>query len=457
MSTELWPHQVEALRWLRDHRNAYLHIDMGGGKTRIIIEHIARNDFQRTLIVCPKSVVPVWPAELAKWWPKDRHLTVYAPTNDSISKRARELQQLAPPWIFVTNYDAYWREPLRKAIVTARPDLVVYDEAHRLKSPGGKASLFAALLRQVVPNRIALSGTPIPHSPLDIYAQFRALDVSIFGKSFAVFRARYAIMGGYQNRQIIKFIRLDELAFRMRAIMFQASIDYLKLPEGIDTLRYCYLERSARELYDALEAELIAYISTQQTVSAQNVLVKVLRLQQITSGTVPTDEGATYRASTAKRDLLADLLQDLPPEEPVVVFCRFHTDLDDVHAVAAATGRKSLELSGRVNQLADWHWGNAPILAMQLRAGSLGLDLTKARYAIFYSLPWSLGEYQQARARLVRPGQTRAVTFVHLLVADTIDEVILHALNARADVVEVIINYLKEGGHDKVGLSRKGA
>ena len=80
--------------------------------------------------------------------------------------------------------------------------MVIADEAHRIKSPGGKASLFFKRLRLRSRRRIALSGTPMPHGPLDIYALFRFLDITIFGPSFAAFRQNFAVMGGFQRKQI---------------------------------------------------------------------------------------------------------------------------------------------------------------------------------------------------------------------------------------------------------------
>ena len=105
-----------------------------------------------------------------------------------------------------------------------------------------------------------------------------------------------------------------------------------------------------------------------------------------------------------------------------------------------------MELSGRRNELRVWQEGKAPILAAQMQAGSLGVSMVRARYAVFYSLGYSLGDYQQARARLVRPGQQRGVTFIHLLVRGTVDEHVYQALEAKADVVEHVLRLLKQRG-----------
>lgn len=448
----LWRHQTEALAFLASryqdgHRAAALHIDMGGGKTRIVVEHVAQRGYRRVLVVCPKSVAPVWQAEIRRWWPRSDTPIVLDLSQGAISRRAQELGLYAgrpnmPVLIAITNYDAFWREPLRSAILRARFDLVVYDESHRLKTPGGKASLFAAYLRDRIPHRLALTGTPMPHSPLDIYAQYRSLDVSVFGRSFAAFKARYAIMGGFEGRQVVAFQRLDELAAKVALLAYRVEPERLDKPPATDAARYCYLEPQAARIYRELEEELVAEVEA-GTVTAANALVKLLRLQQVTSGIVRTEDGQEAQVSTAKREALAEVLDDLSPTEPVVVFCRFRSDLDTVHSVARALGRKSMEISGRRNELREWQEGKAPVLAVQMQAGALGVSMVRARYAVFYSLGYSLGDYQQARARLVRPGQARPVTFVHLLARGTVDEHVYQALEAKADVVEHVLRLLK--------------
>ena len=134
---------------------------------------------------------------------------------------------------------------------------------------------------------------------------------------------------------------------------------------------------------------------------------------------------------------------DMEVEEPIAVFARFRRDLDRIHAVAGRLGRKSFELSGRRNELADWQRDTGgSVLAVQEQAGGVGISLVRARYCIYYSVGYSLGDYEQSLARIHRPGQDRPVLYVHLLAEDTVDERVYQALDARRDVVETIL----EGG-----------
>jgi SNF2 family DNA or RNA helicase len=180
-------------------------------------------------------------------------------------------------------------------------------------------------------------------------------------------------------------------------------------------------------------------------VTVANALVKLLRLQQITGGYIRTDDGLDVQIDSAKMNLLRDVLEDIDPHEPVIVFCRFHKDLEAVNRVADETGRRSLELSGRMDELKQWQAGEAPVLAVQIDSGGVGVDLTRARYSVYYSLGFSLGSYEQSLARIHRPGQTRPVEYIHLLAQDTVDEQVMVALARRADVVNSVLQQMKGG------------
>ncbi|HOQ47565.1 MAG TPA: SNF2-related protein [Bryobacteraceae bacterium] len=321
-------------------------------------------------------------------------------------------------------------------------DGLLVHNCHRLKAPGGKASRYVARLGQAARFRLGLSGTPMPHSPLDVYAYFRFIDSSIFGWSFHKFRQHYAVMGGYQNHQVVGYRNLDELNQKFYSVTFACGKDVLDLPAEVHITYTCQLGAEARKVYRSLERDLIAEVQAGE-VTAANALVKLLRLQQITGGYIRTDDGHDVQIDAAKMNLLRDVMEDIAPDEPVVVFCRFHKDLEAVNRVADETGRRSLELSGRIDELKRWQAGEAPVLAVQIDSGGVGVDLTRARYAIYYSLGFSLGSYEQSLARIHRPGQTRPVEYIHLLAEGTVDEKVMAALARRSDVVNTVLQEMK--------------
>jgi hypothetical protein len=110
--------------------------------------------------------------------------------------------------------------------------------------------------------------------------------------------------------------------------------------------------------------------------------------------------------------------------------------------VARELGRGYSEVSGREKTLAAWQAGDTTILGVQIQSGGTGLDLFKACYCAYYSLGFSLGEYEQSLARLHRPGQTRCVRYYHLVAKGTVDEAVYAALRERRNVVEAVLSRL---------------
>lgn len=449
--TDPWLHQLRAFWFAHDIPATMLALDMGVGKTKIVIDLIVNMNWRRVLVLCPKSVIQVWPAEFEKH--AAAPVGVLAPDDDKLSTRSRQIQPFLDlcavrqqPAVVVLNYDAAWREVLSSILFSVQWDAVICDESHRIKAPGGKAALFCSRLGDKVARRLCLTGTPLPHSPMDAYAQYRFLDKGIFGTSFVNFRARYAIMGGYGAKQVVGYQNEEEFHRKFYSIAYRVkSEDVQTLPEAIDVVRPVVLSKYAYSLYRALKEEFVVGVGD-GSISAGNALTRLLRLQQLGSGWARLDrdvetgtEGQLMQVDSGKQEALADMLEDLHESEPVVIFCRFHHDLDAVHTVGAALGRQSLELSGRRNDLQQWQSGAAPLLAVQTQSGGVGVNLVRARYCVFYSLGFSLGDYLQARKRTHRPGQTQTVTYLHLIAQKTVDVDVYKALAARQDVVDSIL------------------
>jgi SNF2 family DNA or RNA helicase len=451
--TRPWKHQGEAVRFaMRRIWKAgavMLAMGMGTGKTLVALILLALTAARRVLIVCPLRVVPVWQKQIAMHLADEMVVVALDDSVGSVAKkqvRAAEAMQIAAvrnlPFVAVINYDSLWREPFASWALKQVWHLVVMDESHRIKAPGGKASKFLARLRPHTLRRILMTGTPMPHSPGDIYAQFRAGDSTVFGNSNAAFRQRYCVMGGFQNKQVVKWVNQDEMNVLIRTITFRVGKEVLDLPPEMHVTEECSLSPAGARIYRAMEEDFVARVAD-GTVTAANALVKLLRLQQITGGWLKTDQGSLERVDAAKEKLLADVLEDIGADEPVVVFCRFRADLDTVHAACAGLGYRSMELSGRIDQLPIWQEGEGQVLATQISAGGVGVDLTRARYSIYYSQSFSLGEYDQSLSRVHRPGQTRPVEHIHLVARGTIDSKIMRALEERAEVIDAILAEIK--------------
>ena len=460
--TTPWHHQTQGYHMIVEQPAAMLAYDMGTGKTKCVVDAVCNlDDIRRVLIVCPKSVIAVWPREFEKhgWtWtcpsadPHACSLRIVALDEGTIAKRTRRADmalKLAAArhekCVLVINYEAAWQGVFGEWALLQDWNMVVGDELHRIKAPGGKASRFMEKVGRKAGHRVGLTGTPMPHSPLDVYGQFRFLDTGIFGSSFVRFRARYAVMGGYQHHEVLGFQHQDELHAKFYSIAHRVKKgDVLDLPPTIHQERRVELGDNARRIYHEVEREFIADLGT-GVITAANALARLLRLQQITSGYGVTETGEQIALDDAKSLELADILDDLDIQEPVVCFARFRHDLNCIRTVAEKAGRQCMELSGRMNELAAWQNAKGgEVLAVQIQAGGVGIDLTRAAYCVYFSLGFSLGDYSQSLARLDRPGQTRSVTYLHLVAASTVDEKVYQALQTRAAVVESVLAQIRK-------------
>lgn len=472
----LWDHQRQAVELARPRKGFLLAHAMGTGKSATAIALLDDDEAMRVLVLCPKSVVDVWPTQLKRH--SDRSWLVWSGTvigargplkNPSVPRRAVAVVEAtmraiarSQPLAVIVNYEAAHQGDMADILLGTHWDAVILDESHRIKAPGGKASKFAAKVCARTRSRdgrvLALTGTPMPHSPLDLFGQLRALDggkrlgtsYHRFCHAFGAGEQIYA--AGGVPRTVFKDIRVDRVdAFTelIAPIMHRCEADeVLDLPEVLHVTRTIHLDPATRKVYDDLERHLIADIKGGVVTSA-NAMVSVLRLAQITSGFARNaDTGIEQALATPpeKGRLLADAFEDLPIREPVVVFCRFRHDLDVVRQLTESSGRRYGELSGRRRDGLTDHATMNPdidVLGCQLASGGVGIDLTRARIAVYFSLDFKLADFAQSQARLHRPGQTRPVTFVHLLAADTVDYAIYGALRRRQEVIDTLINHLR--------------
>jgi SNF2 family DNA or RNA helicase len=244
---------------------------------------------------------------------------------------------------------------------------------------------------------------------------------------------------------VLKWLRQDEFAEKVATTtLYAKTTDVLDLPEVMHHQIDVTLTPKEAKLYRDLESDLCAACDD-GTVTPANALVHLLRLQQITGGWIKPDEQPARQIdeTPSKASAIADLIADLPEDEPIVIFCRFKSDIRSCKAICEPRGVS--ELSGDANELADWQDGKTNVLVAQIQSGGIGIDLTRAAYCIFASLGYSLAEYEQALARLHRPGQERTTHFYHLVAENTVDQDVYAALRERKEVIESVLNKYTQG------------
>ena len=176
--SRMWDHQREAVNFAQNRRATLWHMGMGTGKSRCAIELAKRIGASKVLVLCPLSVCTGWEDQLARFGSDFRCVTLRKGSVKAKAEQARralDQSHTVGGHIFVVvNYESAYREPLSRLLQAQGFDLLVMDESHRIKSPSGKTSRWVSRLAKTCKRKVALTGTPMPHSPLDVYAQFWA-------------------------------------------------------------------------------------------------------------------------------------------------------------------------------------------------------------------------------------------------------------------------------------------
>lgn len=457
--TDPWNHQNAGYWFAEPRPAAYLGMDMGTGKSMVAVLLAANSDAKQVLVVCPKSVIGVWPREFEQHSPigydvicLDAGLTK---KNVQVAKEAMT-HRTSQRVVFVINYESFWRKAMAKWLLSQDWDYIIADELHRCKSANGKASKFLYEVGKKAKRRLGLSGTPLPHSALDAYGQYRFLDAGIFGTSYVRFRSQYARCSERYPSQVDEWINQDEFKKKLHSIMFQVkAADVLDLPPILHEQRFCELSKPARKLYDDIEADAIANLADcgytdfeeiigrklKGEVVADHAFTQLLRLQQIASGHVSLEE-TVKEVDRSKAQLLQDILVDIPHNEPVCVFTQYRHNLKQIAEVAEITGRKYGEISGSRKDLTDQSTmpEGIELMGVQWQSGAVGIDLTRSRYALLYTPTFNWGNFQQGLKRQHRPGQKRPVVVISLIVKGTIDHMIYAALRKREKEVSEVLS-----------------
>lgn len=399
----------------------------------------------RVLIVAPLSILSVWEAEFAQFAAFDYALAVL--TGDS-AKKTDTLRHMngAALQVAVVNYESAWR--MEQELAAWGPDLIVCDEGHKIKTHNISASKAMHRLGAKAGYRLLLTGTLITNKAIDVFSPYKFLNPTIFGTSFYAFRSRYFDMVGYGNHTpVLKRSMEAELSARLHSIAYRAAkADCLDLPETTDVVRQVELEPAARKIYRSLVKESFAELASGE-VTAPNVLTRLLRLSQLTGGFLGSDENAAVQQiSSAKLSAMEDILESAVAEgQKLVIIARF---LPEIRAIGKELDRRGLryacitgEVQDRAAQVVQFQNDpDVPVFVGQIATAGLGLTLTAASTMVFYSLDYSMSNYEQAKARIHRVGQRNPCTYIHLIAKGTVDEKVLTALRNKADLAKALVD-----------------
>lgn len=348
------------------------------------------------------------------------------------------------------------------------PDVVVVDESHKIKGVSSNSSRLLARIGKQVPRRIMLTGTVMPHSPLDVFAQWRFMAPTAFGRlmpggtrksaTFVEFRAKYVLMGGFMGKQVVGFKNLDH----MKEIMAKNSIaavksEALDLPSVSDVEVPVTLTPREKKAYAELKDSLATELREEEktiTATTPSRLAQMMKLRQITAGFLKDDDGVMHDIGSSKVKTITSIANDtLAGEKRIVIFAMFRREIDLLEKSLAQVGTEVMRVDGSTSTEARAgfrkRFGSTSdkrmILLAQISTMSVSVnELVTSSHAIFASMSLKRDEYIQARDRLNRIGQTRPVTFWHVNVQGSVDTVILDSHRKRTNLEEAVISHIMD-------------
>lgn len=446
MSIELYDHQKTALGLLRLNDGFALFMEQGTGKSFPVLFRIVElaesERIGSALIVAPKAVCESW---------RDKIVQLDFAQQVALSKIRCE----------IVSYDIVWR---RREYFDGIWDLVVLDESHYVKSPSAKRTKACLKICSKARYRYILTGTPTSNGQLcNIWSQFACIDPvrvkgyvyprCLGGDSYYKWIERVAYMDQWHKPWKYKDVNLlqeviGEWSYRI------TKEECLDLPERMpDSILHCQLPQKAKRPYrEMAKSSAIVDLDT----LADNGLTRSLRLRQMASGFLDTENGERVEFPNPKIGALRGLLTDW--EGKVVVFCDFRHSIDAVSCLMSEMGLEHVILDGRQQDKGVWRrFQSEPgvrAIICQYASGSAGIDLYAADTIVFFEPSLSSNLTEQARDRIHRIGQTRACSYYWLLVSGTIEHAIYAALRNYKDFSEAlftqyITEYVKGRGFER--------
>lgn len=435
--------------------------EMGCGKTLTSIAVAGAGyklgHLKRALIIAPTSVCAVWPKEFQEY--ADFPYTVRTLLGTK-AQRLKELGDLVK-WPFpalqvaVINYESTWRDGIFEALQEYNADLIICDESQRIKTHDAAQSKAIHRLGDRARYKLILSGTPVQNDAMDIFSQYRFLDPTIFGQNYYTFRNRYAVMGGFNKKQVVGYRDMDELIRKEHSIAYRVTKEEaVDLPEQTFLNHIVTLDKKERGIYNQLKRDSVAQLEDGGQVTATTVLTRLLRLQQFTGGFLVEDDAAKPQlVSRGKLDALADIIQDYVIEgrKKLVIFARFIPEVMEIIKLATAmlnkTHKSCVAIYGDIpkEQRGDIvkQFQTDPdtmVFVGQIDTAGTGITLTAADTCVYYSVNFNYATYSQSLSRIHRIGQKNRCTYIHLVTEKTVDETILRALARKEDLAKTVVD-----------------
>lgn len=418
-------------------------LEMGLGKSVISLSAINELmldyfDVSRTLVIAPLRVaISTWPEEIKKW----EHLKylTYSVVTGSEKERIDALKK--PAHIYIINRENVdWL--ITKSGFKWFFDMVVIDELSSFKSY--QAKRFKSLLkaRPKVKRIVGLTGTPSSNGLMDLWAEFRLLDMGErLGRYITHYRQNFFVPDKRNQQIIFSYKPKDGAEKQIYSLISDITIsmkskDYLKMPECIMNEVMVSLSEKEQMLYDSLKKDMVIKLEDEE-IDAINAAALSNKLLQMANGAVYNDKKESIVIHDRKLDALEDLIEGANGK-PVLVAYWFKSDLERIKK------RFDVREIKTSKDIADWNEGKVPIAVIHPASAGHGLNLQAGGSTlIWFGLTWSLELYQQTNARLYRQGQDSTVVIHHILTKGTIDEDVMKALKTKEKIQDALIDSVK--------------
>ena len=463
--TPPYKHQLKALKLSWEKSYFAYFMEMGTGKSKVLLDNISmlydKGKINGALIVAPKGVVGTWykqeiPTHLVDHIENKTVLWQANITKGQSKKLGTLFKTGEELHILIMNVEAFSTQKgvdFAAKFLSCHNCLMAIDESTTIKNPDAKRTKNICKLGQSAKYKRILTGSPITKSPLDLYKQCDFLEPELLGhSSYYTFRTRYAIMrtanfGGRSVQIVVGYRHLDELAETLKGFSYRVLKDEcLDLPPKTFMKRIVKLTPEQEKVYKQMKHLALAEMEGKQMTTA-TVLTQLMRLQQINCGHFRADDGTIKEIKNNRIPELLDTLDEVHGK--VVIWAHYQYDVETIvkhlkkeygdNCFVTYYGKTPMKQ--RQDNIKKFQDLESPVrfLIGTTQTGGYGITLTAASTMIYYSNGYDLEKRQQSEARIDRIGQHFPMTYIDLMVEDSIDERIVKALRKKVNIATQIM------------------
>lgn len=449
--TNPFDHQIEGFEFGLKRDRFLLGDEQGLGKTKQVIDiAVAKKltkEYKHCLIICGVNGLKWnWQAEIAthsnesSWILGTKYNGKGKAVIGSGKDKLADLNNLPDNYFLITNVESLRDKDICNKIKELCDDgvvgMVAIDEIHKCKNPSSQQG--KAILQVNPETRIAMTGTPLMNTPLDLYIVLKWLG---FEKhSFYQFKKHYCVMGGYGGYEVIGYKNLGELQSNLESLMLRRlKKDALDLPEKFHSIEYVEMSSKQAKVYNEVKQEIKEQIDKIKV--SNNPLAQLIRLRQATGFTGIL---SSQIKESAKLDRLEEIVEELVENGGKAIIFSNWTDMTRPAMErlrrfnpAIITGETKDRKEQQERFMTD---SRCKVIIGTIGAMGAGLTLTAASTVIFLDSPWNRANKEQAEDRAHRIGATSNVNIITIVCKNTIDERIEELINKKGAMADALVD-----------------